>query len=310
MTFFIGCFFCIIIGWNNIDKTITPPSLPHYQMLQDTTRPQPSSVVTVKELAPKKKRNKQKATKKRSKQEAKSKNETTVPTPPQDSLIPTNQATAPKKNTSNTAKETPLESSKSKKKIPTIALSPEEELRLLATSSTNTSVPTPAPSTNQCAFAFDHVDEFTGTRKRGLPPRLFFAYTPEQYRKFLKTKDFMRCEGYLSQNSEGSMTLNIVLSIASAAAKEKFGDIPANSNMTIKTMQGKEFFLKSYKGAKAVVQGSITSYEGSFVLTKTDAKHLATAEVDQVRLRFTEGFQIYEVYYLDFLREQFPCFER
>lgn len=306
MTFFIGCFFCIIIAWNKVDKAITAPSFRHYPILQDTTPPQASRVVKIKELDSKKKNNKQTRAQKRSKQVAKTQKETTVPSSPQDSLIPTNQATAPKKNTSNTAKEI----SKSKKKIPAIALSPEEELRLLAPSSTNPSLPTPAPSTHQCAFAFDHVDEFTGTRKRGLAPRLFFAYTPKQYRKFLKTKDFIRCEGYLSQNSEGGMTLNIVLSIASAAAQEKFGDIPANSTMTIKTMQGKEFFLKSYKGAKAVVKGNITSYEGSFVLTKTDAKQLAAAEVDQVRLRFTEGFQIYEVYYLDFLREQFPCFER
>jgi hypothetical protein len=254
-------------------------------MLQDTTPPASSRTVKVNELTPKKKRKKQAPASKHAQQ---------------DSLVPAKQVVS----------NPPSASSTSKQKIPTTALSPEEELQLLANSATSTSKSTPVQFTNQCAFAFDRIDEFTGTRKRGLAPRLFFTYTPEQYRKFLKTKDFIRCEGYLSQNSAGDMTLNIELSIGSAAAQKKFGNIPANSNMTIKTMRGKEFFLKSYKGAKAVVQGNVTSYEASFVLTKTDAKQLATAEIDQVRLRFTEGFQMFEVYYLDFLREQFPCFGR
>lgn len=295
MTFLIGCFFCMIIGWNNYNKALTAPSQSYYQVLQDTTPPETSRVAKVKELNLKKQGSKQVHIKNRPNQTYKIQNNTTaIVATEKDSLIPV----------------VPIASNKSEQKIPVIALSPEEELRLLASSSTSTLQPTTAPSNNQCAFAFDHIDEFTGTRKRGLAPRLFFSYTPQQYQKFLKTKDFIRCEGYLSQNSGGDMTLNILLSIASAAAKDKFGHIPANSNITIKTMQGKEFFLKSYKGAKAVVQGSTTSYEASFVLTKTDAKQLATAEIDQVRLRFTEGFQIFEVYYLDFLSDQFPCFGR
>ena len=284
-------------------------------MEQDTTPPDNSRVVVVKEL-PSKKRSKQvrikdrtpkvkKPKKKNNKAVAKNKPSSPVVEEKKDSVLPP----TPVDPTPTTA-TSPPKSKPSKSYSNSPSLSAEEELQLLAQAPPTTlEQRTPVLSQEQCAFAFDHVDEFTGTKKRGLAPRLFFAYTPEQYRNFLKTSDFIHCEGYLSQSSEGGMALHISLSIATPAAREKFGDLPPNSNLTLKTMQGKEFFLKTYKGAKAVVKGATTVYEASFVITKADARQLATAEVDQVRLRFTEGFQIYEVYYLDFLREQFPCFK-
>ncbi len=309
-------------------------------MPRDTTPPDNSRVVRVKELPQQKKRSKQVRIKERPAASKKSKQPTvkkTSKTPPKkkkkekqpkvvvketpdstiatrplpaiDTTIGTPHPTGGEAINSNTSRKNSPK--KSQMVINTPSLSAEEELRLLAQApATTLEQRTPVLTQEQCAFAFDRIDEFTGTRKRGLTPRLFFAYTPEQYRKFIKTGDFISCEGYLSQNSEGGMALNIQLSISSPAAKEKFGDLPPNSNMTLKTMQGKEFFLMSYKGAKATVQGNVTVYDCSFVLTKSDAKQLTTAEVDQVRLRFTEGFQVYEVYYLDFLREQFPCFKR
>lgn len=317
MAFFVCCFFCIIIGVSSstAQPMVAFPPIPLIE--QDTTPPDSSRVVVVKEL-PSKKRSKQvrikdrtpkvKKTKKNNKAVAKNKTPKKASSPKvakekRDSVLPP----TPIEPTPTTVGSTP-KSQPSKSYSNSPSLSAEEELQLLAQAPPTTlEQRTPVLSQEQCAF--DHVDEFTGTKKRGLAPRLFFAYTPEQYRKFLKTSDFIHCEGYLSQSSEGGMALHLSLSIATPAAREKFGDLPPNSNLTLKTMQGKEFFLKTYKGAKAVVKGETTVYEASFVITKADARQLATAEVDQVRLRFTEGFQIYEVYYLDFLREQFPCFK-
>lgn len=296
MTFFVCCFFCITASFGTATTVPNTPFL--YTIASDTTDPDNSRIIKIKEL-PGKKRSKQVHIQDRPSRKKR---------PKKSSHKNTNRTTSFQLDNADLQKENTIKQNKPNKNQP--SLNSEEELRLLA--------PTTPPiaeqrasllTSKQCAFAFDHIDEFTGTRKRGLAPRLFFTYTPKQYRQFLKTGDFIRCDGYLSQSSEGGMALNVTLSIASPAAKDKFGDLPPNSNMTLKTMQGKEFFLKSYKGAKATVVGNTTVYECSFLITKSDTKHLATAEVDQVRLRFTKGFQVYEVYYLDFLREQFLCFK-
>lgn len=166
----------------------------------------------------------------------------------------------------------------------------------------------PSEETN-CQFGFDHIDEFTGVQKRGLRPRLLFTYTPEQYRQFIQTSDFIRCEGFLSQSSSGSMALNLDLYVASPVAREKFGPIPPNATLLLRTIDGKEYYFVTYQGAPAKVIDQTTQYQCSFAIPKRDLKNLKEAEIDQVRLRFAEGSQTYDVYYLDFLRDQFPCFE-
>lgn len=198
-----------------------------------------------------------------------------------------------------------------KKKQLKKALSHEEEIKLLARSKAIKAENKIHPeSAENCRFAFDVIDEFTGIQKRGLEARSFFAYTPDEYRKFIKEDDFIRCEGFLSQSSEGGMALNINLFVASREAKQKFGSIKQNSAMILRTMTGKEYFLMTYPGAEPKVVDNVTYYQCSFAIDKNDLKNLQKAEIDQVKISFQKGFQSYDVFYLDFLIDQFPCFEK
>lgn len=190
-------------------------------------------------------------------------------------------------------------------------LSTEEEIKLLSrTKAIDAENKIHPESAENCRFAFDIIDEFTGVQKKGLDARPFFAYTPDEYRKFIKEDDFIRCEGFLSQSSEGGMALNINLYVASREAKQKFGAIKANSAMVLRTMEGKEYYLMTYPGAKPQVVENMTYYQCSFAINKSDLKHLKKAEIDQVKISFQKGFQSYDVFYLDFLIDQFPCFEK
>ncbi len=347
MPYILCCILCFILNIVPAKNTVASPNPIDYGMPSDTTPPQRQGVVKVKELPSKQRlkeqRRQQRRTQKNKEQRANKPAPTVVekkqqqtreekpvvaPTPISESEkesskalnaadateealpFPVNKKVSEKSTPIPTPPSTVVNNNNKRKTNRSQALSAEEELRLLAQApATTAEARIPKLSEEQCAFAFEKTDEFTGLEKRGLAPRLFFTYTPEQYRQFIKTADFIRCEGYLSQSSEGGTALNITLVIASPAAKDKFGDLVPSSNMTIRTMEGKEFFLRTYKGGQAVVKGNNTVYEASFVLTKADVKQLSDAEIDQVRLRFTKGFQLYEVYYLDFLREQFPCFK-
>jgi hypothetical protein len=208
------------------------------------------------------------------------------------------------------AKTTPDKMPSPQKKPAQKGLSTEEEIKLLSKAKAIDAENKIHPeSAKNCRFAFDVIDEFTGVQKRGLDARPFFAYTPDEYRKFIKKDDFIRCEGFLSQSSEGGMALNINLYVASREAKQKFGAIKANSAMVLRTMEGKEYYLMSYPGAEPQVVDNTTYYQCSFAINKSDLKNLQKAEIDQVKISFQKGFQSYDVFYLDFLRDQFPCFE-
>ncbi len=205
----------------------------------------------------------------------------------------------------------PPKKQRKKKKAPN-SLSLTEEIKIMA------KVPevTPQPpnrvhpsEVQQCKMAFDKVDEFTGRQKKGLYPRTFFTFTPESYRKFLKEEEFILCEGYLTQSTGALMTLNIKLTIASKEAKKKFGSILPNSELIIRTMDNKEYTLQTYAGAKPTLVADKIVYECSYSIAAKDLKKLKEAEVDTTKIIFEQGSFTYDIYYLDFLKDQFPCFE-
>ncbi len=286
---------------------------------QDSTPPIGNKgVVKIKELENPKKRKKAAKAQKNSSQQVVIKNNKSA----SKKTTPSKRVTAAKAKKSNKKKKSPTvvsqvdtsktpSSNNSKKKRPQQKLSSEEEIKLLAKTPTITTENKIHPeSAENCRFAFDVIDEFTGVQKRGLDARPFFTYTPDEYRKFIQEGDFIRCEGFLSQSSEGGMALNINLYVASREAKLKFGAIKANSAMVLRTMEGKEYFLMTYPGAAPQVVDNITFYQCSFAINKSDLKQLQKAEIDQVKISFQKGFQSYDVFYLDFLMDQFPCFEQ
>ncbi|BDS12556.1 hypothetical protein [Aureispira anguillae] len=262
-----------------------------------TTPPKKNGVVKIKELgAPAS----QKTTKKKNNTKAKANNKS------QKKVAHT--ASNPKKKESSTSSKNTTP--KKKKNKPKKTLSLEEEIKILAKTNGSDAPDKVHPNSQEnCNFAFDITDEFTGVQKRGLTARPFFSYTPDEYRKFIKEGDFIRCEGFLSQSSSGDMALNINLYVSSRDAKHKFGGIKPNSAMVLQPMNGKNFYLMTYQGAQPQVVDNMTYYQCSFAINKSDLKNLKKAEIDQVKISFQKGFQTYDVFYLDFMIDQFPCFE-
>lgn len=192
----------------------------------------------------------------------------------------------------------------------TATLTHAEEIRALSKTNYKVGSAKKHPSLQKnCQYAFDVTDELTGLRKMGLYPRHFFSYTPEEYRKFLAAGEFIRCEGFLSKSSKGNMALNINYYVASRQAISKFGNIRKRSPLILYTIDNKEFVLMTYEGAKAVVEGNNTYYQCSYAINKLDLKKLKKVEIDRIKISFEEGFQTYDIYYLDFLRDQFSCFD-
>lgn len=219
--------------------------------------------------------------------------------------------TKAKQNNNTKAPEKAKTKRPKKSKVDTSKLTIVEQIELLGKKPTTPPQPDLVhPATiQQCAMAFDVVDEFTGRQKKGVAPRTFFTFTPPSYRKFLKDKEFIVCKGYLTQSTGELMALTLQLTIASKEAGAKFGAILPNSNLVISTMDGKNYLLRTYGGAKPVLEGDAVIYECSYSIEKEDLKKLRAAEIDQTQLMFEKGNFTYDVYYLDFLKDQFPCFD-
>lgn len=163
------------------------------------------------------------------------------------------------------------------------------------------------PSEN-CALAYDVIDEFSGKRKRALKPRAFFGFTPESYEKFFPDQDFLQCEGHLVE-SDGQLALRLRIIIQDKSAKKQFGTIEPGAQVFIRPMKSSTLALSSYAGATVSEENDKTVYDCSFALDKSALKVLKNDEIDTIRIIWSKGYQTYQVYYLDFLRDQFSCFD-
>lgn len=161
---------------------------------------------------------------------------------------------------------------------------------------------------NNCEMDYDLIDEFSGKRKRGLQERWFFSFTPEAYQKFFPQEDYFRCEGYLVER-EKELSLHLVISIQEKSAKKTFGELPPQSKIFLYPMRGNPIALQTFQGAEILEEPHQTIYKCSYPIKKSSLKALKKMEIDRIRINWSEGFQTYEVYYLDFLLDQFSCLE-
>ncbi|MCH2045637.1 MAG: hypothetical protein MK212_16090 [Saprospiraceae bacterium] len=161
-------------------------------------------------------------------------------------------------------------------------------------------------SDNICRLAYDYVDDITGQQVQVLAYKPFFTYTPVEYRKALKEKEYLSCEAYLAKVGD-QYKLHLKIHVQGAFADKYFQGIAPNAMLGIQALNQKPVYLYTRKGAKAVVEDGVTSYEVSYGISKQDLRKLRKLEVDKIRLRWKKGVQLYDVYHIDYFIEQLSC---
>jgi hypothetical protein len=165
------------------------------------------------------------------------------------------------------------------------------------------------PPTPECSLSFDGVDEFTGKKRKDVAEQLFFTYTNEELRFIFKDQDYMTCTGYLSSLSGGLRFLTLNITIASKSAQREYGILEKGGQINIKLLDGENVRLvntKTNMGTENPLEGSV-SYRAQYLVSSGDEKKLRKSEVDKVRIIWSSGYEDYEIYELDFFKNQFKC---
>ncbi|MBR9920162.1 MAG: hypothetical protein GYB31_04925 [Bacteroidetes bacterium] len=165
------------------------------------------------------------------------------------------------------------------------------------------------PPKPKCRLQFDGVDEFSGKQRRDTEMELFFTYTRDELRPYLKGKEYVVCEGQLTTLSGGLLFLSLEFTIASKTAQQSFGGLQKGSLLTIKLMSGESVRLVNSKtdfGSFNAVDETFT-FRGQFMIDPSQEKMLNNGEVDKVRVNWGAGYEDYEVFRLDFFRDHLRC---
>ncbi len=164
--------------------------------------------------------------------------------------------------------------------------------------------------TGQCKYSYNTIDEFTAKRKIATANQSLFTYTEEELRKFMKEKEFLTCNGFISEIA-GIKILNMEFIFDSPYAKQEYGPIQSGSSLIIRLINGETVALEAQQfdpGTKNL-QKLKTYYSNVYLIPPKAEKELRKAEVDAVRMVWGTGYEDYEVYELDFFIDQFNCLD-
>ncbi len=168
--------------------------------------------------------------------------------------------------------------------------------------------PPPAP----CSIVFEGMDERTSRPRKDVQQEVLFTYTDERLRPFLKDKEYLRCEGYLTSIGGGFRYLTLVFSFAYPNAREAYGFIEKGSVLTIKMLNGT--FVNLFSGkmdrGRYDTKTKLLTYRVHYPIDRGQLSLLEKEEVDAFRVFWSSGYEEYEVFQLDFFQNQLSCLEQ
>jgi hypothetical protein len=165
------------------------------------------------------------------------------------------------------------------------------------------------PPALPCVFTYNSVDKFTGKMRRDLEPVRLFTHTPNELRPFLRDREYITCRANLADLSDGLLFLSLEFSIASNSAPTAFGGIPNGSILSILTLDGESIRLINSKSDAGNYDDKtgVYVYRAQYQISGVIERTLQTKELDKLRVIWATGYEDYEVFEMDFFRNQINC---
>ena len=167
------------------------------------------------------------------------------------------------------------------------------------------------PTNLDCNLAFDGMDNFTGKKKQETTPIVLFAHTDDFMRAAMKDKEFVSCDATATR-VEGSRTvyLNLTITIQTKDAQRSFGFLDRGAFIIFRFINGRKLSLATNKtdiGVVDVDKGT-TTFRAQLAISET--VEFTASELDAIRVSWSIGYEDYEIFDMDVLRNLFKCLDK
>ncbi len=159
-----------------------------------------------------------------------------------------------------------------------------------------------------CKIRIDTLDKEAKRRQVQVAPSLIFTHTDPDLRPYLKDKELITCKGSLLQIGP-YMYLAVEFQIGSSHSQNNFGALQKDSLLRFKLLNGDYvslYNIKSDRGHLDTYSGN-TVFSGQYALGKQEIKKLNSSGLDKIRVMWATGFEDYDVYCIDFFKNQLNC---
>jgi hypothetical protein len=164
---------------------------------------------------------------------------------------------------------------------------------------------------NICEYSYEGLDAKGIDWRRDGEKELLFTFTDERLRLFFPDKEYLRCEAFLSSVGKREKQLTIEFRFAYPNAREAYGVIEKNSLITLKLFDGQIIELKAGELdlGKYETDKDILIYRMIYKMDNQQINLLRKQELEEIRMYWSAGFEVYPVYNIDFFSRQLKCLD-
>lgn len=165
------------------------------------------------------------------------------------------------------------------------------------------------PPKYRCNIAVDETDEFTGQRRRTTATELLFTHTREEIRPYYKDREHTTCHANITAMGGGIYVLSIEIAIASRTAQQEYGGLLANGTLMVVLLDGSTITMNNNRTDRGLYDAvrDVYVFKGNYQIPPKQVKDLQEGEADKIRVVWEQGYDTYDIYELDFLRNHLNC---
>lgn len=141
--------------------------------------------------------------------------------------------------------------------------------------------------------------------------QLLFSHTETELENYFPKRDFITGLGSCSSSPDGYKVFNLSLLVASPKADKIYGFIPAHEFIILSLLDEQKVSLRNRFKSKGDwdIKTQSYFYQCQFLIGPKEEKILKNVEVDKILIRWSKTSDEYEIFELDFFRNQLRCLE-
>ena len=161
-----------------------------------------------------------------------------------------------------------------------------------------------------CEVLSVRFDE-SGQKEVQLKKNLLWTFTDDVVEAPQMTRPFIMAYGGLLSVGE-KMYLSMDINIASPKAGQIYGDLTVGKPIKLSFIDEQVIYLDLLRSEPPRLEkdGLSTTYSILALLDKKDVKAIRKCEWDTIGLVWSGGYEEYEIYHVDALKEQYQCLKK
>lgn len=160
----------------------------------------------------------------------------------------------------------------------------------------------------QCDIVFDGEDVEKGEYRKSTSMQPIFSFTNKEMKSYYKEKNFINATSSVSKIGK-YYYIFLDVKLKTNKAFKSYGLIPKNEDLIIKLIDGSiiKATTLTYINAEVLPNNEESIYRAFYKIGVKSLKKIASTEVDQIGIIWSTGYEEYNVYNVDLLKNQARC---